>query len=88
MSVANINIYKKNHCIRSTEQQPPKGRGKKKRISYGQADRKHLPPPPLRSVFCEKFVSWFFTLHYDSMCSETDFTHEKVNFHAATGIVL
>ena len=27
-----------------------------------------------------------FILDYDYMCSETDFTQEKVNFHATTGI--
>ena len=48
----------------------------KKRIFYGQADRK-------------LFVIFFgvlLTLHYDYMCSETDFTQEKVNFHATFGI--
>ena len=59
MSVANINIYKKNHCIRSTEQQPPKGRGKKKRISYGQADRKHLPPLPYGQFFVKNLLVGF-----------------------------
>ena len=26
-------------------------------------------------------------LYYDCMCSETDFTQEKVNFHATSGIL-
>ena len=46
-----------------------KGRRQKKRIFYGQADRK-------RSAFYE-FLCVFFFLDYDSMCSEMDFTPEK-----------
>ena len=36
--------------------------------------------------FTEHFFGVLFTLYYDYMCSETDFTQEKVNFHATTGI--
>ena len=54
-----------------------KGSRQKKRIFYGQADRKRLPLPPLRSAFCEFFCVCFFILDYDSMCSEMDFTPEK-----------
>ena len=57
-----------------------KGSRQKKRIFYSQADRKRLPPHPLRSVFCENLFGVFFILDYDSMCSKTDFTQEKVNF--------
>ena len=52
------------------------GTRQKKRIFYGQADRKR---------FCE-FFGVFFILDYDSRFSETDFTQEKVNFHVTTGI--
>ena len=34
----------------------------------------------LRSALCEKFFGVFFILDYDSMCSETNFTQEKVIF--------
>ena len=37
-----------------------KGSHKKKRIFYGQADRKRLPPL-LRSAFCELFLACFLT---------------------------
>ena len=43
-------------------------------------------PPPLQSAFGEFFSMFFFILDYDSMCSKKDFTQEKVNFHATTGI--
>ena len=53
-------------------------RQRKKRIFYGQADRKRLPHPPLRSAFCDFFWGCvFFILDYDSMCSKMDFTYEK-----------
>ena len=52
----------------------------KKRIFYGQADRKGFPPlPPYDQLFVNFFMC-FFILDYDSMCSETDFSQEKVNF--------
>ena len=36
-------------------------RQRKKRIFYGQADRKRFPPPPpLRSAFCDFFVCFFY----------------------------
>ena len=38
-----------------------------------------------RQLFVIFFCS-FCTLHYDNRCSETDFTKEKVNSHAITGI--
>ena len=51
----------------------------KRRICYGQADRKRWPPPlPLLMV---SFLWFFFgvhlTLEYDYMCSETDSTQES-----------
>ena len=39
--------------------------------------------PPLWLAFC---VGVLLTWYYDYMCSETDFTQEKVNFHATSGI--
>ena len=53
-------------------------RGVKKRIFYSQADCKRLPPPPLRSAFCQEFWECFFILDCDSMYSEMDFTPEKL----------
>ena len=41
--------------------------------------------PPSLTVFVN-FFCVFFILDYDSMCAETDFTQEKVNFHPTTGI--
>ena len=55
-----------------------------RRIFYGRADCKRIPPPPFSQLFVN-FFGVFFILDYDSMCSETDFT-EKVNFHATTEI--
>ena len=56
--------------------------GVKKWIFYGKAYHKHLPPhPPLRSAFCDFFCVCDFYLRilgYDSMCSEMDFTPEKL----------
>ena len=43
-------------------------------------------PPPLTVSFLWNFFDVFFILDYDSMCSKKDFTQEKVNFHATTGI--
>ena len=44
-----------------------------------------FPPPPYGNFFVTFF--WcVFILVYNSMCSEKDFTQEKVNFHATTGI--
>ena len=40
----------------------------------------------LRSGFLWIFFGALLTLYYDYMCSETDFTPEKVDFHANTGI--
>ena len=40
-------------------------------------------PPP---SYGQLFVNIFSILVYDSMCSETDFTQEEVNFYATTGI--
>ena len=51
------------------------GSRQKKRILYGQADRKHSPPP-----FTISFLRIFFillTLYYGYRCSEMDFTSEK-----------
>ena len=42
--------------------------------------------PPYSQLFVNFFWVCFFILDYDSMCSETDFPQEKVNFHATTGI--
>ena len=56
----------------------------KKRIFYGRADRKRLPPLS-RSAFCE-FFGAFFILYYDSMCSETDFTQGKSHFRPTSRI--
>ena len=39
--------------------------------------------PPLWLAFC---VGVLLTWYYDYMCSATDFTQEKVNFHATFGI--
>ena len=44
----------------------------KKRIFYGQTDRKGSPP--LYSQLFVNFFGVFFILDYDSMCSEMDFT--------------
>ena len=58
----------------------------KKRIFYGQADRKRRPPlPPLQLAFCD-FFGVLLTLYYDYMSSEAYFTQEKVDFHATTEI--
>ena len=65
------------------------GRASKKRMFYGQADRKCLPPtpPPLRSAFYEFFWCVYLSyIDYDSMCSETDFTQEKSHFHPTSSI--
>ena len=59
--------------------------GVKKRIFYGQADRKHSPPP-YGQLFVKFFWGVFFILDYDSMCSETDFTQEKSHFHPTSSI--
>ena len=48
----------------------------KKRIFYGQADRKG-PPLVNGQFFLWIFVCVFFILDYDSICSEMDFTAEK-----------
>ena len=57
----------------------------KKRVFYGQTDRKRWPPLPQITVS----FSWFFWLcvwHLImNMCSATDFTKEKGNFHPTTG---
>ena len=37
------------------------------------------PHPPLRSFFCD-FFGVFYIVDYDSICSEADFTQEKVIF--------
>ena len=37
------------------------------------------PPIPLRSFFCD-FFGVFYIVDYDSICSEADFTQEKVIF--------
>ena len=50
-----------------------------------QADHKRWPPPFTVS-FCDFIFGVLLTLYYDYMCSETDFTQEKVNFHATIGI--
>ena len=42
-----------------------------------------LPPP---GQFFVIFSGILLTWCYDYMCSETDFTQEKVNFHATSGI--
>ena len=39
------------------------------------------PPTPYRQFFVKTFFGVFFILDYDSMCSETDYAQEKVNFH-------
>ena len=46
---------------------------------------KIIPPPPY-SHFFVSFVNVLLTLYYDYMCSETDFTQEKVNFYPTTRI--
>ena len=43
-------------------------------------------PPFLRSAFCDLFLCVLLTLYYDYICSETDFTQEKVNFYPTTRI--
>ena len=43
------------------------------------------PSPPYGHLFVI-FLGVFFILVYDSMCSEADFTQEKVDFHATTEI--
>ena len=48
---------------------------RKKRIFYGQANRKRLPPH--YGQFFVNFFGVFIILDYDSMCSEMDFTPEK-----------
>ena len=54
----------------------------KKQIFYVQADRKSWPP-----LYDQLFVIFLLVFFWpDYMCSETDFTQEKVNFHATFGI--
>ena len=54
---------------------------KKKRISYGQADRKHLPPLPLlRSAFCEHFFGCVIMI----LCVPKWIPHQKSHFHPTT----
>ena len=43
------------------------------------------PHPPCGQLCCD-FFGVLLTLYYDYVCSETDFTQEKVNFHPTTGI--
>ena len=57
------------------------GSRKKSRIFYGQADRKRLPSPPPSSygqLYVKFLCVFFFILDYDFMCSEMDFTPEKL----------
>ena len=42
------------------------------------------PHPPCGQLCCD-FFGVLLTLYYDYVCSETDFTQEKANFHATTG---
>ena len=44
------------------------------------------PPTPLYGQLFVIFFRVLLTFYYDYMCSETDFTQKKVNFHATTGI--
>ena len=49
--------------------------GIKKRIFYGQADRKRSPPPlPSYGQLFVNFFGVLFILDYESMCSEMDLT--------------
>ena len=43
-------------------------------------------PPHSYGHFFVSFVNVLLTLYYDYMCSETDFTQEKVNSHPTTVI--
>ena len=57
----------------------------KNKDNFGQADREGwtLPPPPPQQPFNQLFRDFFrvrLTLKYDYMCSETDFTQDKVIF--------
>ena len=42
--------------------------------------------PPLYGQLFVIFFCALLTLYYDYMCSETDFTQKKCNFHPTTGI--
>ena len=54
-------------------------RQKKKRIFYGQADRKGWPPPPppYGQLFCDFFWGVNLTLVYDYTWFETNFDQKK-----------